>query len=189
MALTDSTFTRIYESLFRAGRLIGTFMRPATSIPELNSGVHEGVAFSITSYNTALANAGTLVMFGMTGVKEVHFLGVDFTTNAGGWLIELYEAPTITANGTLQTPINLNFESTNTNGMTLYSGGTVSANGTLKLSKHLHSVGTGSANRVDTSGSLSSGMILKKNTSYMFRITNNSGATNPYEVTLEWVEK
>ena len=189
MALTDNTFVRIYESLFRAGRLLGTFMRPATSIPELNSGVHEGVAYSISGYNSGLANNGTVVFFGMTGTKEVHFLALEFTSNIGGWLIELYEAPTVTTNGTLQTPVNLNFESTNTNGMTVYAGGTVSANGTIKITKHIHPLGSGSNAIASTEQSIKSGVILKKNTTYMFKITNNSGASSPYEITLQWIEK
>ena len=189
MAQTDNTFVRIYESLFRAGRLLGTYARPMTSIPELNSGVHEGVAFSISGYNAALANNGTSIFFGMTGIKEVHFLGLEFTSNIGGWLIELYEAPTVTTNGTLQTPINLNFQSTNVNGMLLYAGGTVSANGTIKLTKHIHPLGTGSNAIAITSVTISSGFILKKNTTYMFKVTNTSGSTSPYELSLAWAEK
>lgn len=189
MGLTQNTVATIYEYLYSLGRLVGTFNRPITSIPEVNSGVHEGVGYQIGSYNAALANGGTLVFFGMTNNKNVHFLGLNMTTNAGGWLIEMYEAPTVTANGTLQTPVNLNFQSTNVNGMTVYTGGTVSANGTIKLTKHIHALGTGSANRIDTASALSAGMILKRNTTYMFRITNNSGSVGAYEVHLGWIEK
>lgn len=186
--LSDNALKRIYEYLFSTSTLIGTFLRPTVSITEMNSGVHKGVGYSISGYDPALPNASSVIFFGMTNTKNVHFLGLDVTASAGGWLIELYEAPTVTTNGMLQSPTNMNFQSTNVNGMTVYSGGTVSVNGVLKLSKHIHALGTGSANRVDTEGSIKAGMILKRNTTYMFKITNNSGSTNAYEVHLQWLE-
>ena len=189
MARTDNTFVRIYELMLRGGRLLGSFTRPSTCIPELNSGVHEGVAFSISDYNASLANNGVVTFSGRTGNKSIHFLNIDITSNVGGWFMELYESPTITVVGTPQTPMNLNFQSANTSDLTVKSGVTASPLGTLKLSKHIHVVGTGSANRIDSSGSLSSGVILKTNTDYLFRLTNQSGAAAPYEMTLEWAEK
>jgi hypothetical protein len=189
MPLTDTAFKRIYEYLFSTSTLLGTFYRPQTCMDEMQMAVHEGVGFIADGYNAALANGASEIFIGITGSKEVHFLGLDVTTASGGWLIELYESPTITSNGTLYTPVNLNFQSSYTNNMTLYTGGTVSANGTLKLHKNIHPIGTGAANRVDTDGGLKGGAILKKNTTYMFKITNNSGATNAYESHMFWAEK
>ena len=189
MALTSNTFTTIYEALYRAGRLIGGYDRPTTAINELSSGVNEGTAYSITAYNGALATATSVLMFGFTASKVIHFQSLDVSISAGGWTVEIFEAPTVTANGTLLTPINLNFETTNLSNMTLYAAGTVSANGTLKLSRHIHVSGTGSANRVSSEVGLPAGIILKKNTKYMFKITNNSGSTAAYEAALTWLEK
>jgi len=189
MALTDNAFVRIYELLYRGQRLLGSFYRPMTVIDELSMGVHNGVSFLVDNYNPNLANNASDIFLGMTGSKEVHFLGLDVTTASGGWLIELYESPTVTANGTLFNPINLNFESTNTSNMTIYTGGTVTASGALKLHKRIHVIGTGATNRVDTDGSIKGGAILKKNTTYMFKITNLSGASNAYEAHMYYTEK
>jgi len=93
-----------------------------------------------------------------------------------------YKNPTITANGTLLTISNSNFESANSSEMVSYSSPTISARGT-KLLAYI----TGANNRSKINTNLL-GFIIPPNNALL--ISGQSSATNTIsDMTISWVEK
>jgi len=99
---------------------------------EVQSAVHDGNMFSFTSHGTITAGS-SIILLGRTGAKQVHFDGFNMDISQGAFLVEMFEAPTVTTTGSLQTSVNRNRVSTTTATMSLYAGATVSANGGLVI--------------------------------------------------------
>ncbi len=145
---------------------------------------HEGEAFQYTYPLTALANNATLFIRLVVPtyavlIRAPHlFFEVDVLAQT---TISLYETPTTTGNGTLQTTYCRNRNSANTPGMTVYLSPTVTANGTL-LSQH--TVGDAT---VGAAIAAFDEWLLKSNTVYLIGVLSSS-ASNSVALRLKWYE-
>lgn len=153
---------------------------------ELQNAVHNGLAFSLTARGT-LAAEGSLIVLGVTGNKQVHFDGFLCDISQGPFLLELFESPTVTALGTKQTSHRRNRANANVSLMLVYTGGTVSANGLLIADDLLLSAGQ-EVNVVGGSAGLDDGFVLKANTTYMIKMTNQATSVTSYNSKFSWHE-
>jgi hypothetical protein len=149
--------------------------------------IHKGQSFGFDGSGTLAAGA-TVLFLGKVGAKQVHFDAFSGQFSAGAIQIELFEAPTITNDGSVQTPYRLNRAVANTNTMGLFAAPTVSANGTKIGGVFLPASG-GGANANPTEGGIASGRVLAQNTNYLFKVTNTGGVTAiTYGIVFEWHE-
>lgn len=186
-SLTDGTFQRIYELLFNGGRLIGTRQRPNVVTDIETDNIHAGVGYDVSGFGT-LTNGANTIFYANVGALPLHFHGFEVKTTAGEVVIELYEAPTVTANGTAITPRNKNRGSANTALSLIYGGTTVSANGTLLFTRKIFGTSQGSHYEGGDVG-VGSEWVLKPNTKYIIKITNSSGTTISYTAGFYFYEK
>lgn len=155
-------------------------------ISELQNAVHDGMAFGFSSHGTILAGA-SLILLGVTGALQVHFDGFLCDISQGPFLLELYEAPTVTTLGVQQSSRRRNRSNPNVSKMLIYAGGTVSANGLLIVDDLLLGIGQG-ANVVNGTAGLDDGFVLKANTTYMIKMTNQAATTTNYNAKFGWHE-
>lgn len=133
---------------------------------------HRGQYFYVGHLNLALAGSGNFDILVNPGDKRAH-VKLDAVLNTHG-VIYIYEAPTITSNGTALTARNANRSSSNTPTLTAYHTPTVSSVGTLLIAQVITGGGFG-ANKIGSDISKEEDLfILAKNTDYLFRINNLS---------------
>lgn len=150
--------------------------------------IHRGVTYTLAKQVT-IDDAG-----GATPVHEFlaivpagvvpHFRHVLVQTDGGPFLVEFFEGPTVSSNGTLQTPYNNNRNSTNTADTAVYDGPTITADGTL-LEAFLAPTTKGALGQDGANE-----WILKAGTVYLLRITNqtNGAGTSEFVINLNWYE-
>lgn len=153
---------------------------------ELQSAVHDGVLFSYATHG-AIAASTSLILLGRVGAKQVHFDGFDMDISQGPFLIEMFESPTITAVGTQQTPSRRNRANNTASTMLLYSGTTVSANGTL-ISDDLMLLAGQGVNILSGTATIDDGWVLKANTDYIIKLTNQAASETNYNANFAWHE-
>lgn len=151
---------------------------------ELQNAIHEGNAFSF-DYDGTINGASSVYFMGITGDKQIHFDRVSGDFQKGGVRLWLYEAPTTTANGTAQAPVNLNFASTNAATMALYSAPTITDNGAKKTSRYFPITGFG-LNISPANGDIALGRVLKTNTKYLFRVENTELTACTFGINFTW---
>lgn len=131
--------------------------------------LHEGETHQYTYTPTALANGNNLdhrfVVPTLTATTRTPHIIIELDSTGECWLF-LYETPTTSANGTLQTVVNKNRNSATTPGSTVYLAPTVTAVGTF-LSAWI--VGSGEKSGGSTRESIE--WDLKSNTTYLIRVT------------------
>ena len=112
-------------------------------------------------------------------IKQYHFQGTIETESES--TVEFYEGVKVSANGTLLDVFNRNRNSTNADELLMYSDATVIDTGTRLA---IHKIGSGRA----TGGmqSRSDEFILKNDSIYLLRITNNVTTNNYYDVYLNY---
>lgn len=153
---------------------------------EHQASIHDGNAYTYSAYGTILAGA-SLVMIGRVKAKQVHFDGFSVHLSQGDTLLEFFESPAISAVGTQQNARRKNRAINNTATMLVYSGSTVTSDGTLILVSKPPLTGGGAhiESAIDTIGE---GWVLKENTDYMIRLTNQAASTTSYSVEFNWHE-
>lgn len=150
--------------------------------------VHDGVAFRASHEFSGVAGSGvveTLVKVGSN--KNLH---MAFGTGVGGnTRIEIFEGPTITANGTAIDKTNFRRTGTPpTSDATLFHTPTTTADGT----KIIGSVAFGgSSGATKVGGRIRQGLefILKKSENYLVRTTNISAGAHTICHEFEWYEE
>jgi len=155
-----------------------------STVTEPQNAVHSGDAYSFDLDGSVPATS-SLYLMGATGSKQIHFDLFLANLQKGGIRLWLYEAPTTTANGTAQTPINMNFNSTKTSTLSLFLSPTITANGTKKVSEFFPLTGTG-VNVSPATGEIAGGRVLKPNTKYLFRIENIDNSSCLFGIVFEW---
>jgi hypothetical protein len=153
---------------------------------ELQTAVHDGDLFSFSNNGTITAGS-SIILLGKVGAKQVHFDGFVIDISQGAFLIEFFESPTVTSNGTAQTVSNRNRASLTTPTMALYSGTTVSADGTLIANDKLLSIGNGN-NVISGSAGIDDSWVLKINTDYIIKLTNQAASTTSFNAKFVWHE-
>lgn len=130
--------------------------------------IHEGSHFKAGYSNTAMDTNDTLAVLFITPntTTWAHWTLTSQVTSAA--VLQVFEGPTSSANGTAVTRFNRNRNSADTSVVRVYHTPTFSANGTKLAEKWIgasgglpHSVGTGSEFRGDSE------IILRQNTKYL----------------------
>lgn len=157
-------------------------------LDEMSHAVHNGEAFSLSTEGQ-LSASSSIILLGMVGDKDIHFHGFSIAANLGNFTAHLYEAPTVTTNGTPIEAVNRNRNySVVENTLLLYGGSTVSADGTVLEYSHVYDTGTQGSHLVGGTGGLSSDWVLKPNTVYMIRINNLNTEVLNYTTSFVWSE-
>ena len=148
--------------------------------------VEQGRAFEISGELTVTLGS-TFKLLGKSGEGRTHLANFFIRSEQGPLSIKILEAPTITDNGTLLTPINRNRNSTKTSNTTPYSQPT-SSGGVAIYESAVHEVGGGA--HVQGGESEMPGMIiLKDNTDYTFEITNSGASDTQISFSILWCEE
>jgi len=134
---------------------------------------HLGDVYTLSSNFTLGVGASTSFM-GCTDSAEIHFINFDIIVTNAPVEVNFYEAPTITNNGTLLTPLNMNRNFPDNSTMLLYGNPTITANG-LKL--FVNGI-LGSKNQIQSNFGQTVEWILNSETCYLFEIINNDGNNN-----------
>jgi hypothetical protein len=135
----------------------------------------------------ASVNTGDVVAFvGCTNNDtDIHFINFEIIASATPILIEFYESPTITSNGTLIPNTYMNRNINNTGSLDVYGGSTITDDGTLLFRKAI----LGTQNKDVGSFEEIVGWFLKYNTCYQFKITNNDGNNVDLYANFYWYEE
>jgi len=154
--------------------------RTLINIDTVHSEIHKGNHFFIAGHQDV--GAGSSIDFTVvttTGVK-VHLLFEIEGTDAVS--VEAYEDVTVDVQGTSATPQNNDRNSSNSSQVTVRVGDTFSDTGT-KFSERYSGARkvTGFLDREEE-------LILKENTTYLFRIKNESTSTNHISYYGKWYE-
>jgi hypothetical protein len=150
------------------------------TIPVEHINIHEGILFSILHKVSVVASGVTYVQI-KTGAKTVHFKPTNIATDAGKFAIELLESPAVTDGTTPITVVNRDRTSSNTPETVLYSDPTAVSGGT-KIDEFY--IG-GDVGFKATGGDIIAGVIefiLKPNTDYVYKITNEGATRRDYFV-------
>jgi hypothetical protein len=153
------------------------------TIDAVHSEVHKGDGFSHTEKH-AIANGASfdVLMINPAGNRP-HFRSLTIADGAP-MDVELFEGTTVSANGSTMGVLNTDRNSANTNNMTLFSGPTITDDGSLIEFNFV--VGDRKAGGTAESPVLE--WILKEDTNYLLRVTNNSGGASDFAHNLFWYE-
>jgi len=144
--------------------------------------IHSGSHFYIKNYMD-LTNAQVFDFLAVTPdtLKWAHML-VEFNFEAEAH-IQVYEGTTTSNDGTTVTPVNRNRNSSTTPTVSIYHTPTVTDVGTL-----IAGYKTGSGNKVGGEIRGSNELILKQNTKYLIRLTNDTALNNWVDYLADWYE-
>lgn len=126
-------------------------------------------------------------MLGKVGAIPVHFHGLSVTSNQGTLKIELFESPTVSANGTPYSPKNRNRISTRISSMAVFTAPTITSDGTKLMERIIPQVGGGAHESGGDSGVVGE-WVLKPNTDYIIKITNEATSTTTYGASFFYYE-
>lgn len=155
---------------------------------ELEHSIHKGTSYGFTAHGS-IANGANLTLIGRLQAKQVHFEGLDVQLQTGGVLLELIESPTITVLGTAQSARRKNRATVNNATLLIYSGATITNGTGTVIYDSLPPLVSGIGNSIDsTQTSIQGGWVLKQNTDYAIRLTNQSGATITFNAAFGWHE-
>ena len=187
---------RIVDEYRNYSNILGDngFKGAIIAIPPEHHEIHCGDSY--TSHHVAdLANGATIEYlittpnwgnpvsgydpFGNQKIKVAHFIGeIQGEAETSIWL---YEGPTVTNVGTGLSVVNRNRNSANVDFLTIAHSAAVSATGT-ELEHSQFGAGKlvgGSINRTDE-------WILKNNTTYLVRVTNNTTSANYHTIRFQY---
>jgi len=146
--------------------------------------IHRGNAFVIfydTGSITSSSSKTVLINVGSTGMH------IQSTVDATGtFLLDIYEGPTVSANGTAVSVINKNRESARASNATVFHTPTTSADGAhISSSLVPGGVWTGGASGVARDEQF----MLNEDTSYLVRCTNIGTGSARGLLRIEWYER
>jgi len=162
-----------------------------TVIQEQHRVIHDGMFFTTSGKNTGWTN-GTTQEFLISPPAGCfpHIQAMLLSFGKGDIDFAAYEGPTITDNGTALPTRNVNRNSTNTPDLNLYASPTTTDDGELEYQLWVPPTATGagqSANGITGVGQ-GSEWILKPETPWLVRLTNNSGSTIDWSYEFSWYE-
>lgn len=190
--ITDGTDTvQIITGPFTGVKGLRVYVGPTDPISDLpvfvpaeHHHLHEGETHQYTYPPTAIANGASLdfrvVVGNLTATTHTPHFAIELDSTGESWLY-LYETPTTSANGTLQTVRNRNRNSAVTPGTSIYLAPTVTNVGTL-LSSWI--VGSGEKSGGNSRDSIEWG--LATNTTYLVRVTAKNA--NNIALRMMWYE-
>ena len=132
---------------------------------------------------SGVEDAASVYLHIKVGAKSAH--GVGSMSSDGKSQVFLYESPTTTDDGTGLSEFCMNRETVVAPTVTLFRDPTVSADGT-----ELECGVTGQAGKFTAGGGTISGAywLLKPNTNYLIKVTNDSGGVAGIAIHYEWHE-
>lgn len=130
--------------------------------------IHDGLAWSASvDVGSINSTASKYVLIKNTS-DFMHFRTFTFEAIDGPFTVKFFEAPTTSANGTLQTIFSRNRTKDNSSSLSVYLSPTVSAEGNLLE----YDILGGSFKSGGTVTGVYQEWILKKDTDYLFKFTN-----------------
>lgn len=147
--------------------------------------IHQGKAFTRSDLHESFASLAVHNHLIVVGANPIHLRQLILETDNAPILMEYYENTTVSANGTEEVIGNNNRNSSKVTTTSFFSEPTVTADGDFM-----------GVTLIPTSAKDSGGVgilkggewVLKPNTNYLIRITNNSGAAVDYGLTLFYYE-
>jgi len=147
--------------------------------------IHAGEGYTVTAKFTGVANGASKdILLSNPAANFPHLRIYSVESEKAPANIILYEGATVSADGTALTIFNNNRGSSNTAGMTAFHGPTITDIGT----DIEHSFIAGSKQVGGSFSDFSYEWLLKANTKYIVRYTNNSGQTSEVNFKLFWYE-
>ena len=172
-------------------RQYDSYAHAITVIQEPHRMAHDGFMHSVTAKFAALADTASLELL-LTVPAGVYPHLNKWRSSFGRGDIDIvgYEAPTVSDVGTAMPSLNTNRNSSRVPGMTVSHTPTTSADGSLIHTIWVPPTGTGTGQSANGVANVEAGeeWILPASTQYLWRITNNSGATIPVSFDLIWYE-
>lgn len=147
-----------------------------------NASVHDGKMFEHSSGNSLASGLSASLLF-ITGSKEVHMLNNYLKADNNPVRIEFYENCIVSANGVLLPSVNKNRNSATVAESMVYGGPTVTSQGT-QLSVDAIFGG----NKAGGASEQVAEWLLKPNTKYLFKVTNQAAQTLNYVGGFDWSE-
>jgi hypothetical protein len=168
----------------RSQAQVDTFNEALITQDEIHANIHRGVFYTISDLLLALTNGSNEDLLLVTGDTPVH-ARITLSTSAQA-LVRFYEDTTTSNNGTVLPARNRNRVSTNTAAMTSSRAPTVTGVGTLLYEGFLPG---GSKNQAtgDQSSTFEE-WVLKANSKYLIRVTNNSGGNEDLSLAIDFYE-
>lgn len=144
--------------------------------------IHSGSAY-VVSYNADVSSGANLDVLIVTPNTTAWAHMLLNLAGENELLATLYETATVSAAGTALTEVNHNRNSANTAAVVVTHTPTVTGTGTAIWQR----IG-GSGETVGGEARNDAEMILKQNTTYLLRLTNNGVGTGWINVELDWYE-
>lgn len=162
---------------------------PAAPIDFVHQRVHDGLAYEISHLFTGVAASGVAEILLLIGATFQAHSAFEVSVEASA-TVELYRAPTITANGTGLTIHNLHEESARVSTQQAFHTPTIAAPGTqIKVRKAPGTTGALiSIGSIVDSALRNTEIILAKSQNYLVRITNNAAGTQDLSITTIFYE-
>lgn len=148
-----------------------------------HSSIHDGESFTYSGVGSVVAG-DTLYFLGRMGDITTHLHAFYVKADQAPITVELFEAPTVTATGTQETVVNRNRQLLTAPLTEVYTGATVTADGTLLIADIMLGV-----QKDVNSDELDGHWVLKKNTDYVFKITNGSAQDANIVAGFNWIER
>lgn len=150
-----------------------------------HSRIHSSKGFLLNGKHTIANGASLDVLLSNPAGNYPHLRAVTADVTGAPFSIYIYEAPTVSANGTAAPAKNLNRNSAVAANLLTYTGPTVTTVGTeLECSVIPGAKQTGGSGTEN----IQMEWILKSNTLYLVRLTNNSGGSEDASIKLFWYE-
>lgn len=178
MALFQNSIHDREKAMFDPNHRVKTLSRP-----EVIQYIEDGQAFLCSDAGTITSLATNTHAINTGALAVTIALNLVVSADNGPLLIEMMEGATLTAVGTILSSTNLNRNSLNPEETVVSVGPTTSSTGTRIWVRLVPGGKDGSA------GGGSMAMILKPNTAYLFRITNNGNQTANYSWELMFTEQ
>lgn len=175
-----------YGAVVRIAGPIDSVTGAVQGIEWEHSRIHSGYAYAYTDKVDNLSNGSSFYwQLSNPAGNYPHVRLVGFTVDGAPAEYSLFEAPTITADGTQGTPKNHNRASANAASLAIYRDATVSADGEqldFCLIPGARNAGGSGSDGVETE------WILAPGTKYVIKLTNTSGGAIDAGLRLFWYE-
>ncbi len=162
-----------------------------TVIPHVHRMGHDGFTYHASGKVAGMIDANVDDFLLVTpAAPEIHLQRFRLTVGRGDIDVLVYEGTTTSADGSALAELNTNRNSANTPGGVLTFAPTVTDEGALIHTGWIAptATGTGLSSEGITSDTGGEEWLLAPSTKYLFRITNNSGATIDYRWEYLWYE-
>lgn len=163
-------------------------LRALVTMSYTEANIKNGLQFEASGLAATLATGANFDVEFQTGVKPVIVKGRQISFTGTQITATVFEAPT-TSGGTAVTAYNMNRINPVATTCTIKTGVTVTATGT-QISAPTYGIGSaGNGNNVRGTFAIDGAeRILKPNTKYLLRITNNDAATQKAAAVFSWYE-